>query len=163
MELWKPIRTFPEYSVSDHGRVVNRHGQPMVLMRNQRGVVHVGLMKGGIQFKRAIAPLVAQEFLPPPPNEAFDTPINLNGDRGDNHRENLLWRPRWFAIKYYKQFFNDARGFQSPIEEVETGEQFETSWDAAIRYGLIDVHIKLAILNQQRVWPTQQLYQRLCK
>jgi len=161
MELWKPIRTFPEYLISDHGRVVNERGTVMRLMQNQYGVMHVGLTKAGIQYKRAIAPLVAQEFLPPPPNEAFDTPINLNGDRADNHCENLLWRPRWFAVKYHRQFFNDVRGYQDPIEEVETGEQFETSWDAATRYGLIDIHIKLAIIHQQRVWPTQQLYQRL--
>lgn len=142
--------------------MVNDHtGNFMTMMRNQRGILHVGLNRENVQYKRSVTVLVAEAFLPTPPNDAFDTPINLDGDRQHNHYENLLWRPRWFAIKYYRQFINGIRGFEKPIEEVETGEQFETSWEAATRYGLIDLHIKLAILNEQRVWPTRQLYQLL--
>lgn len=162
MVLWCPIRTFPRYSVSDHGQVRNDDtGRSLAMMRNQHGVVHVGLSRGKIQYKRSVSVLVAQTFLPPPP-EAFDTPINLDGDRGHNHIDNLIWRPRWFAVKYHRQFEDEeALGIWGPIEEIETGEQFKTSWDATTAYGLIHVHLKLAILNEKRVWPTQQLYRRL--
>ena len=162
MELWKQITTFPDYSVSDEGSVRNdRTGHRLALLRNQRGIIHVGLNRGNAQYKRSVTVLVAETFLPPPPSEAFDTPINLNGDRSHNFVENLLWRPRWFAVRYHQQFFNDLRGYDRPIEEVETGEQFETSWEAATRYGLIDTYIKMAIINEHRVWPTNQLYRVL--
>jgi hypothetical protein len=162
MEVWSPIDPFPGYLVSDHGRVMNEDtGRYLALLRNQRGIVHVGLMRNGVQHKCSVTTLVARTFLPPPPKPAFDSPINLDGDRANNGVANLLWRPRWFAVKYHQQFRNGVRGFPSPIEDLETGEQFKTSWDAATQYGLIDIHIKVAILNRERVWPTLQLYQLL--
>lgn len=164
MEAWVTIKTFPGYLISDHGRVRNEDtGRLLALLRNQRGIVHVGLVRDGQQLKRSVAHLVADAFLPPPPNSAFDCPINLDGDRVNNFAVNLLWRPRWFAVKYFQQFVNGVRGFDIPIEDLETGEQFKTSWDAATRYGLIDLHIKVAILNHKRVWPTNQLYRLLGK
>lgn len=162
MEIWSRIHEFPGYTVSNHGKVVNiETGYHLTMRRNQRGIVYVGMEKLGVQYRRSVSLLVANAFLPKPTLEAFDTPINLDGDRLHNHVENLMWRPRWFAIKYRQQFFNDIRGFDKPIEEIETGEQFETSWVAATTYGLIDFHIKVAVLNRRRVWPTSQLYQLL--
>jgi hypothetical protein len=162
VELWHPIKDFPGYSISSHGGVVNiETGYHLTLLRNQQGIVHVNMERRGIQYKRSVTRLVANAFLPTPSLEAFDTPINLDGDRSHNHIQNLMWRPRWFAIKYRQQFFNGIRGFDKPIEEVETGEQFPTSWEAATTYGLIDLHIKIAVFNRERVWPTAQLYQLL--
>jgi NUMOD4 motif-containing protein len=162
MENWQPIKLFPSYLVSDHGRVLNEEtGHYLALLKTQRGIVYVGLNKCGTQYKRSVTVLVAEAFLPQAPHPAFDTPINLDGVRDHNHAFNLLWRPRWFAVKYHQQFSNDVRGFTTPIEDIETGEQFKTSWDAATQYGLIDLHIKVAVMNQQRVWPTRQLYRLL--
>ena len=47
-ENWKEIEYFPEYSVSDHGRVrADNSGRIMALNENQYGVVQVGLMREG--------------------------------------------------------------------------------------------------------------------
>lgn len=161
MECWRRIFEFPNYSVSSRGRVLNDDtGRYMTLLVNQRGIVNVGLTKGKIQHKRSVSVLVATEFLPFPPNESFDTPINLDGERTNNHAENLMWRPRWFARKYYWQFLPNApRGFVVPIKELETRERFETSWEAALKYGLIDREILIATLNHTYVWPTYQRFQ----
>lgn len=132
------------------------------MLRNQRGVIYVGLMKHGNQYKKAVAHLVAQTFLLDPYNEAFDTVINLDGDRSNNCVENLQWRPMWFTRKYFRQFEPDApRGFDSPIEDILSGETFDTSWQAAIKYGLLDREILLATLNRTYVWPTFQRFRKL--
>lgn len=130
----------------------------MSLLRNQNEVINVGLTKNKTQHKRAVARLVATAFLQKPRNPTFDTPINLDGDRMNNSVENLMWRPRWFAIKYAEQFKRNECGFLVPIIDVKSGEVYETSWDAATSCGLLDREIKLAVLNNTFVWPTYQMF-----
>lgn len=159
---WAPILEFPGYSVSDTGCVYNEtYRRTLVPTSNQYGVAQVGLMSGGRQYKRGVALLVAKAFLPPPPSDAFNTPINLDGDRHHNAVENLLWRPRWFAVKYHRQFHNGLRGFSEPVVDIKTGEWFPTSWEAATKYGLLDREIMIATMNRTYVWPTYQKFRVL--
>lgn len=160
MECWREVHSFPNYSVSNLGRVRNEEtGRLMTLLRNQHGIINVGLTKRKVQYKRSVTCLVANAFVSRPPNDYFDTPINLDGDRGNNNADNLTWRPRWFAVKYIHQFHPNApRGFTIPVVEISTGERFDTSWEAAIKYGLLDHEIYLASLNRTYVWPTYQRF-----
>lgn len=160
---WRVIPEFPGYSVSDQGLVRNDDCDRILTPTpNQHNVVQVGLMQGGVQYKRGVALLVAKAFLPDPIADSFNTPINLNGDRFVNHADNLKWRPRWFAIKYHRQFFvQERQGFGEPIVDVESGEEFPTSWEAAITYGLLDREIFIATVNRTYVWPTYQRFRVL--
>jgi hypothetical protein len=91
----------------------------------------------------------------------FNTPIHLNGDKDDNRADNLTLRPLWFAREYHKQFESPPRGLRIPVEitnGVGLGEFFKTSWDAAIKYGLLDREILIATLNQMYVFPTYQRF-----
>lgn len=154
---WREIEDFSSYSVSNEGRVRNDNtGRIMALTLNQHGITQVGLMRGGVQYKRGVALLVANAFLDPPMPTTFDTPINLDGDRLNNHMENLMWRPRWFAIMYHRQFYNGKLGFREPVMEINSGEEFPNSFAAATKYGLLDREIMLAALNRTYVWPTYQ-------
>lgn len=162
MERWKPIPDFPGYSVSDRGRVLNEDTQRiMAVLVNQQGVAYVGLTRDKVQYRRGLALLVANEFLDPPPASIFDTPIHLDGDKTNADVRNLAWRPRWFAVKYHKQFKHPPKGFRVPIQDVETGTIFETSWEAAITYGLLDEEILSSIVNLTYVWPTYQKFRVL--
>lgn len=163
MEVWFDIPAFPPYSVSTYGRVRNdKTDRVLALMVNREGIVHVGLRRDNKQHKRSVTVLVAKAFVSRPANEHFDTPINLDGDRTNNHINNLTWRPRWFAVDYFRQFLPGApRGFMCPVEDEKTGEQFETSFDAAIKYGLLDREILIATLNRTFVWPTYQMFRPL--
>lgn len=59
LEEWALIRDFPSYSISSLGRVRNdKSGALMAMLRNQWGIVNVGLTKEHHQYKRAVAPLV---------------------------------------------------------------------------------------------------------
>lgn len=151
-EEWRSIPSFPGYSVSDAGSVRNDEtNRLMTKCVNQHGIVNVGLTKNKTQYKRALAILVAEAFLIRP-GFGFDTPINLDGDRFNNRADNLLWRPRWFATKYFKQFQNSMRPcFNRKVEDVETGEIFSDSWEAATTLGALDRDIAMSILNGSRV------------
>lgn len=156
-EQWEPIELFPDYSVSDRGRVrSDRFDRIMALNVNQYGVVQVGLMRDGIQYHRSVPLLVAKAFLPYV-GGPFDTPINLDGDRQNNVVENLLWRPRWFAIRYNQQFRSPYENhIPNPIVELKTGAVSENSLECAKTYGLLERDLVLAILNRTYVWPTYQ-------
>lgn len=157
---WSTIPEFNNYEVSDGGQVRNKDtGRIMGLTQNQNGVVQVGMMRNRCQYRRGVALLVASAFLDPPPNDAYNTPINLDGVRTHNHVDNLAWRPRWFAVKYHQQFHNGKRGFDNPIRDTKTGEVFPTSWDAAMKYGLLDREIMIATLNRTYVFPTFQEFE----
>src|SRR5690348_13611375 len=125
MEVWRQIYEFPAYSVSNMGRVRNDDtGRIMAMSRNQFGIVNVGLVVGRKQYKRSVALLVAEAFLPTWESEVFTSPIHLNGDREDCRAENLMWRPRWFAIKYHRQFRTGRISVRKTLEDVSTGERF---------------------------------------
>lgn len=157
---WVVIDEFPNYSVSTNGEVRNNTTNYIIsTTTNQYGYAQVGLVRDGRQYKRGLAVLVAETFLPAPPTHQSITPINVNGDRTDCSVDNLMWRPRWFAVKYHRQFDEPPRGFRKPIVDVKTGEEFPTSWEAAVKYGLLDREILLATLNRTHVWPTYQEFQ----
>lgn len=160
-EEWREIEEFPGYSVSDHGRVRNNsfEGRVMGQSRNQQGLMKVGLYQDGQQHIRSVALLVAKAFLPEHNNPNFNTPINIDGDRSNNHVDNLMWRPRWFAIKYHQQFRDDRlKGYIVPIEEMTTGERFKNSMDAATKYGILAQEIVIADINRTHVFPTYQMF-----
>ena len=99
---------------------------------------------------------MAKAFLPEV-RGPFDTPINLDGDRHNNRVENLVWRPRWFAIKYNRQFrYPYPNPITMPIVDLKSGEISENSLDCAKRYGLLEDDLVLSILNRTYVWPTYQ-------
>lgn len=160
-EEWREIAEFPGYSVSDAGSVRNdATGRHMAKQTNGRGIVYVGICKRGsdglvAQHKRSVAVLVAEAFLPRP-HEKFDTPIHLDGDRYNANVSNILWRPRWFAVKYAQQFQQSGPSFSRPLELVETGEVFESSWDAATKLGLLDREIAMSVMTRCYVWPIHQ-------
>lgn len=158
-EKWRQIKDFDRYKVSTHGRIRNEHsGRIMELSQNQFGVVQVGMVKDGVQHHRSVPLLVAKAFIRRD-YPAFDTPINLDGDRWNNHVENLLWRPRWFAVKYNWQFTRPSgHRIHRPLKDMKTGEITNNSFDCAITYGLLEDELVDAIIRRTYVWPTYQQF-----
>jgi hypothetical protein len=156
-EQWQPIRFFEDYSVSDHGRIrSDKSGRYLSLNVNQYGVLQVGMMREGEQRHRSVPLLVAKAFIPES-RAPFDTPINLDGNRYNNHVDNLAWRPRWFAIKYNQQFrYPCDNPILVPIVNLKTGEVTDNSLECAKRYGLLETDLVLSILNRTYVWPIYQ-------
>jgi hypothetical protein len=158
-ENWKQVRNFPGYEVSDLGRIRSeKSGRILSLSQNQFGVAQVGMVRDGIQHHRSVPRLVALAFIPNS-LEAYDTPINLDGDRMNNRVDNLIWRPRWFAVRYNQQFkIPYLHHIDRPIQDLKTGIICESSIDCAKRYGLLESDLVMAILNRTYTWPTYQLF-----
>lgn len=155
--MWTQLGAFPDYEIHDTGHVRRlASGRPVAASINQQGNPYVGLSRDKEQHKRSLALLVAMTFLDRPPNSRFDTPIHLDGNKMNCSADNLMWRPRHFAIKYHQQFRNGKRGFIVPVYEVTSGETFPTSWEAAVKYGLIDHDILTAAINRTVCFPTGQ-------
>jgi hypothetical protein len=162
MEFWRRIVAFPGYSVSSDGRVRNDETDVMMTrMVNPHGIVHVGLTRDRVQHKRSVAVLVVEAFLPKSSNPVHNTPICLDGDKHNLCASNLALRPLWFARKYHQQFNEPFRGFSTPIEELNTGERFDSSWHAVIKYGLLDQEIVISVLRRTYVYPTFQMFKLL--
>lgn len=158
-EEWREIWEFPGYSVSNAGRVRNdRKDTYMTLSATERGIIYVSLNRRGDHFKRSVPVLVAEAFVETAKKLSFDTPINLDGDRENNYADNLVWRPRWYAIEYYRQFRSRPDGINRPILELKTGDVFKSSWQAAISFGLLEREIVRSIVYLTYALPTFQRF-----
>lgn len=95
MEQWKIIEDYPNYMVSNMGRIKSlnykRTGEEKILKLNKQrfGYYMVSLRKNGNTSKKLIHRLVAQAFLPNPDNKPEIDHINTIVT--DNRAENLRW------------------------------------------------------------------------
>ena len=154
-ETWVVVEEFQDYQVSDHGRVLKTAtGKIMKESYTRQGAVKIGFVEAGIQYTRSVKVLVAESFLETP-SENFDTPINLDGNQRNNHVENLLWRPRYFAIKYSRQFHEYTPGqSMGPIASTETRHVYIDMVEAALTNGLLIYDVWRSVHHGFKVFPT---------
>lgn len=136
-EEWEVIDEFPDYAVSSFGRVVNiKTDMPRKTSINQQGIVKISLYIGRELITRSVAVLVAEAFVKGQTNLA-NTPIHLDGDRENCRADNLMWRPRWFAVQYHRQFHSEEfHNSDVAIRDVETGVEYESVKEACTALGL---------------------------
>lgn len=160
-EAWEIIQEFPDYSISNHGRVRSeRTGRLLRIHTTRGGHSSVGLM--GLEptnIRRGITRLVADHFMEPQPHAAFDTPIHLNGVLTDCHVYNLMWRPRWFAMKYHRQFRPDVIQIPDPIADRDNGTVYDNPLHAASVHGLLVSEILESLTTGSDCWPTGQVFE----
>lgn len=161
MDDWVQVEGFPKYSVNSLGRVRrDSFNRTLVPHINQTDTVYVSLTQGNHQYQRSLALIVAKAFLPPPV-PPFNTPINLNGDKWDCAIDNLMWRPRWFAMRYHHQFKEPyERPVEGPLRARGDHELFPDSFSAACRYGLLERDVVMSIEHNTYAWPTYQIFER---
>lgn len=158
-EVWKEIEGFPGYSVSDEGLIRNdRTGRLFNRLRTPRGIIYVGLVKEGRQHKLSVAKLVAQAYLEPPTDLNLNTITHKDTDFDNLKWWNLAWRRRYFAIAYHKQYTNGPL-IGRPIRITETGETFMDSWEACMKYTILDVDIAKSVINGDWVTPIMQHFE----
>lgn len=95
-EIWKDIKGYPHYKVSNMGNVMSNYKRDWHLLKLSKqyaGYLRVALFnESGVKTKR-VHRLVADAFIPNPENK--ETIDHINGIRTDNRVENL----RWASIK----------------------------------------------------------------
>lgn len=164
IEEWASLETlgFPGYELSNSGQVKNTWGKMLKMSANQEGIVRVGLMKRDEAKQKTVSVLrlVARMFVQGR-SATFDTPIQLNGNREDVHVHNILWRPRWFAVKYFRQFTETKEPlFTAKIYDVEDSKEYDDSRAAAMANGLLEEDILLSVANGSPCFPTWQRFAR---
>ena len=99
MEIWEDIEEFPDYQVSNLGRVRSckfdkiKVMKPGIQEQNKSCYYHfVMLSKDNHKFNRYVHRLVGKAFIPNPENKPQIDHINRNGL--DNRVENLRWATR---------------------------------------------------------------------
>lgn len=91
-ESWRPVRGYEgEYEVSDMGRVKSLKGGSGRILKPGRsaGYPFINLLLNGHQRSSKIHRLVAEAFIPNP--ESLDTVNHIDGDKANNHVDNLEW------------------------------------------------------------------------
>lgn len=96
MEYWRMVPGFPEYQVSDQGRVKRVAGgggaTPGRILKPWAtlGYQYVGLWSGGKQTRIGVHRLVAMAFLSAPKRGEFQV-AHADGNRANNTPTNLRW------------------------------------------------------------------------
>lgn len=159
-EEWADILEFPNYMVSNYGRVRNiKHGRVVKMSYTRQGAVKVSLYLDNIRVTKSVKVLVAEAFLPGR-TEQFDTAIHLDGDQGNNTIENLIWRPRWFAWKYSRQFeLINTYLKLGPVYEVKSKQSYSSIADASLKNGLLFKEVDYSISNKVATFPTWQQFE----
>jgi hypothetical protein len=159
-EIWRPIEAFPNYSVSNYGRVRNEdRGRLVVASHNPQGALKVGLVIGGRQYVRSVKVLVGEAFCGGPVGK-HDTPMLLDGDQDNVRADNIVYRPRWFAWKYSRQFEAIERYVNGVgIRDRKTGVEYRDIADAALTNGLLCREILICIPTHGAVFPHWQSFE----
>lgn len=91
-EIWKEIDGFPDYEVSNLGRVCSfKKKYPKILKpgKNRYGYLYVILYNGGKMIGKTIHRLVAEAFVPNPDNKPQVN--HIDEDKLNNVVDNLEW------------------------------------------------------------------------
>lgn len=158
--MWAPIEDFPNYSVSNYGDVVNETtGRVLRQSTTLQGALKVKLFYEGGEITKSVKVLVAEAFVESP-FELFNTPIHLDGNQLNCRADNIMWRPRWFAWKYTRQFVILPQYInRGPVLELDNQVQYFTVYDAATLNGLLFQGVWDSItLVKQEVFPTWQRF-----
>lgn len=150
------IEDFPPYEVSEQGRVRNGDtGRELGTYDNGHGIRQVVIRRNTRNVARAVHRLVADAFLDPAPDDCV--PMFRDGDRTNICPENLVWKPRWFAVKWTRQGNQTHPRDLRRVRMVRTGVIYENSLECARAIGGLE---ELVLLTAQSRWETTYMGSR---
>lgn len=148
-EIWKTIEEYPQYQVSNMGRVRSlKHKAPRILKLadNDYGYLVVHLYPNGKQKTIKVHRLVAKAFVPNPDN--LPTTDHIDRDRKNNFANNLRW------ADYSEQNNNRScwgTDVKTKVKCVETEEIFDNALKAAEWIVNQDLSISIASEVAKRI------------
>lgn len=159
-ENWHELEEFPDYAVGDLGSIVNmKTGAPRKTSMTQYGIVKISLYTGRELHTRSLAVLVAEAFVEGQ-TSIFNTPIHLDGDRKNCRADNLMWRPRWFAVQYHRQWIHPAfHRAEMHIVDIDTEREYNSIKEVCLAHGLLHGDVYESIVSRTPVPITGQEFQ----
>lgn len=152
-DRWHELEEFPDYAVSSMGEIVNiKTGMPRRTSVNQQGIVKISLYKNGKELiTRSVAVMVAEAFCEGQ-TFLYNTPIHLDGDRLNCRADNLMWRPRWFAVQYHRQFLSkEFHASDVHIVELNSGKEYYSNKEACMDLGLYYNDVYRSYVHEQPI------------
>lgn len=134
-EIWKTIKNFPRYSVSNQGRVRN-NSTGKILKYRTKEYFQVVLSQGKSSTRKdcQVHRLVAETFIPNP--KGLPMVNHIDGNRFNNNVNNLEWVTNRENIVHAYRTLNRQMGFKrhkpsKKVIRVEDGKVFDSITDAA--------------------------------
>lgn len=135
MEVWLIIKDFPDYEISNEGRIRNlKTGRIMKTSLNTRGYENVCLRKNKTQYMKRVHRLVADTFYDGD-HELYDV-NHIDGDKTNNHIRNLEFCTRSENIIHAFNTGLRRPPRQVKIRVLETGEIYDSIRECARVLGI---------------------------
>lgn len=156
-----PVPGFEDYVIDRDGTVYTAWNKRLRrASRTQEGAVKITLYRDGIPYTKSLARLVARAHLwngfDP---TIFNTPIHLDNNLENNHVDNLAWRPRWFAVKYQQQYWNENYRFaKTKVQDTATRKTYNSLVEACQAHGLLFMDVIKSCTEGTPVFPTRQKF-----
>ena len=145
---WRNVEGFQDYIVSNDGQVKNTKRNVLMSLRlNKEGFAMVNFSRDKQIHTRSVARVVANAFLEPPISRAYNSIIHLNGDKADCRALNIMWRPRWYTIRYHQMFEEMPARVGVYIPELD--KYYYSLREFCTTYGLVESWTYLDIANER--------------
>lgn len=122
-ENWRVVKGFPQYFVSDHGRVISiKSGDKQILkkQKGKRGYHHVVFHRNGERRTIKVHRLVLEVFVGPCPKKMETS--HLDGDCYNNHINNLKWDTRQANLGLKREHGTILQGERHPHAKLKEKE-----------------------------------------
>lgn len=151
-EKWRIIEEFPNYSISNYGRVKNknRHEARKVSI-NDRGFPIVVLFKqdSKTRYLRQINRLVADAFLRPPLYDEDNAVWHIDGDLSNCSADNLKWETRAHVLEWNEMHRSKEPRIRTPrVRNNRTGEEYANAFECGMAEGELESKIVWRIEKQ---------------
>lgn len=145
-EEWRKIEKYPNYSVSNFGRIRNDTTGRIRILTDRRGYKAFNAKINGKYVKTNVHQLVAKAFVPNPENKPC---INhKDGNKHNNYINNLEWVTHKENTIHYHSVLDDSNArrvsseiHSKPVRCIETGETFKSLRSAAEYYKCVPTNI----------------------
>lgn len=139
-EEWRDISDFPNYKVSNSGRILNiKRNRILNLSPNNHGYIQVFLYKNGKGYAKSVHRLVATEFIENIDNKPEIDHINTI--KTDNRVENLRWVTRKENQNNHYTL-EKMKNAVKPVVSEETRKKQKLNW--LKRKDLKDIYEKIS-------------------
>lgn len=155
------IDGFDDYVITKAGDVVNvQSGLLRKPSRTQAGAIKITLFLNGKPRTKSLSLVVAKAWVYNDHDpEIFDTPIHLDNDPSNVHADNLMWRPRWFAVKYHKQYWQaEYRYSETRVIDDQTGDEYKSLVEVCQKFGFLYVDVLNSCTRNEYVFPSYKIF-----
>ena len=145
----KQLESFPNYSVTEDGRVWSNYKNIFLKPTKKRnGYLEVCLYKNGIAYTRGVHRLIAEAFLPNP--NGYSQVNHKDEDKTNNCIDNLEWCSEKYNSNYGNAGLKHGISTGRPVRCIETGQAYFSAAEASRQTGICVASIKRVTCGKQK-------------